>query len=84
MARTGGDGGAGARGVAAERVSVTDAVRWMEGAEGDEDLSVILINPSRKSRVEPRVRKRRPKQYPLMTKTRAVLRKQLTDKKVAA
>jgi hypothetical protein len=73
-----------AQGVAADRVSVTDAVRWLVGAEGDEDLSVILINPSRKGRVEPRVRKRRPKQYPLMKKPRAVLRKQLTDKKVAA
>jgi Transposase DDE domain len=73
-----------AQGVAADRVSVTDAVRWLMGAEGDEDVSVILINPSRKGRVEPRVRKRRPKQYPLMKKPRAVLRKQLTDKKVAA
>jgi hypothetical protein len=73
-----------AQGVAADRVSVTDTVRWLVGAEGDEDLSVILINPSRKGRVEPRVRKRRPKQYPLMKKPRAVLRKQLTDKEVAA
>ena len=73
-----------AQGVAVDRVSVTDAVRWLAGAEGDEDLSVILINPSRKGRVEPRVRKRRPKQYPLMKKPRAVLRKQLTDKQVAA
>jgi Transposase DDE domain len=73
-----------AQGVAADRVSVTDAVRWLVGAEGDENLSEILINPSRKGRVEPRVRKRRPKPYPLMTKPRAVLRKQLTDKKVAA
>lgn len=70
--------------VAADRVSVTDAVRWLVGAEGGEDLSVILVNPSRKGRVEPRVKKRRPKQYPLMNKPRAVLRKQLTDKEVAA
>jgi hypothetical protein len=73
-----------AQGVAADRVSVTDTVRWLVGAEGEEDLSVILINPSRKGRVEPRVRKRRPKQYPLMKKPRGVLRKQLTDKDVAA
>ena len=73
-----------AQGVAADRVSVTDTVRWMVGAEGDEDLSVILVNPSRRGRVEPRVRKRRPKQYPVMKKPRAVLRKQLTDKEVAA
>jgi hypothetical protein len=73
-----------AQGVSADRVSVIDAVRWLVGAEGDKDLSVIRINPSRKGRVEPRVRKRRPKQYPLMKKPRAVLRKQLTDKKIAA
>jgi hypothetical protein len=73
-----------ARGVAEDRVSVTDAVRWLVGAEGDEDLSVILINPARKGRVEPRVKKRRPKQYPRMTKPRAELRKELQEKKVAA
>ena len=73
-----------AQGEAADRVSVTDAVRWLVGAEGEQDLTVILINPSRKGRVEPRVRKRRPKQYPLMKKPRAVLRKQLTDKEVTA
>jgi hypothetical protein len=72
------------QGVAPDRVSVMDTVRWLVGAEGDQDLSVILINPSRKGRVEPRVRKRRPKQYPLMKEPRAVLRKQLTDKGVAA
>ena len=73
-----------AQGVAPDRVSVTDTVRWLVGAEGTEDLSVILVNPSRKGRVEPRVRKRRPKQYPLMKEPRAVLRKQLNDKGVAA
>jgi hypothetical protein len=73
-----------ARGVAADRVGVTDAVRWLVGAEGDEDLSVILIVPKRKGRVEPRVKKRRPKQYDLMTKPRRELRKELLEKKVAA
>jgi hypothetical protein len=72
------------QGVARDRVSVIDTVRWLVGAEGSEDLSVILINPSRKGRAEPRVKKRRPKQYPLMTKPRAELRKELLGKKVAA
>ena len=54
------------------------------GAEGDEDLSVILAVPKRKGRVEPRVKKRRPKQYPRMTQPRRELRNQLLDKKVAA
>jgi hypothetical protein len=73
-----------ARGVAADRVSMTDAVRWLVGAEGEEDLSVILTIPKRKGRVEPRVKKRRPKQYDLMTKPRRELRKELLENKVAA
>ncbi len=73
-----------ARGEAADRVSVTDTVRWLVGAEGDEDLSVILTVPKRKGRFEPRVKKRRPKQYDLMTRPRRELRKELLDKEVAA
>ena len=73
-----------AQGVAADRVSVTDAVRWLVGVEGDGDLSVILTVPKRKGRFEPRVKKRRPKQYDLMTKPRRELRKELLDNKVAA
>jgi hypothetical protein len=69
-----------ARGVAPERVSLVDAVRWLTGAEGGEDASVLLINPSRPGRVEPRVVKRRPKQYYRMTKPRAELRKELPNK----
>ena len=71
------------QGVVPERVSLLDALRWLVGAEGDEDLSVLLVNPARKDRVEPRVVKRRPKQYPRMTKPRSVLRKELIEKKVA-
>ena len=59
-------------------------MRWLVGAEGDEDLSVILTVPKRKGRFEPRVKKRRPKQYDLMTKPRRELRKELLDNKVAA
>jgi Transposase DDE domain len=73
-----------AQGVAADRVSVTDAVRWLVGAEGDEDLSVILTVPKRTGRFEPRVKKRRPKQYDLMTKPRRELRKALLENQVAA
>jgi hypothetical protein len=72
------------QGVAPDRVSVIDTVRWLLGVEGGADLSVILVNPSRKGRAEPRVKKRRPKQYQLMTKPRSELRKEMLDKKVAA
>ena len=73
-----------AKGVAADRVSVTDAVRWLVGVEGDAELSVILVVPKREGRVEPRVKKRRPKQYSRMTKPRRELRKELLDNNVAA
>lgn len=73
-----------AKGVAADRMSVMDTVRWLVGIEGDADLSVILAVPKREGRAEPRVTKRRPKQYPRMTKPRKELRKELLDKSVAA
>ena len=41
-------------------------------------------NPSQPGRFEPRVRKRRPKEYPVMKKPRRELRKQLAEKDVAA
>lgn len=69
-----------AQGVAPDRIGLLDAVRWLIGSEGDEDLSVLVVNPSRCGRVEPRVVKRRPKQYFRMTKPRAVLRKELPKK----
>jgi hypothetical protein len=50
---------------------------------GDE-LPRLRVNPERPGRVEPRVRKRRPKQYYLMTKPRDQLRKALLGKRPAA
>jgi transposase len=69
-----------AQGVAPERVGLLDAVRWLIGAEGDEDPSVLRVNPSRPDRVEPRVVKRRPKQDMRMAKPRSVLGKELPKK----
>jgi Transposase DDE domain len=67
------------QGVAPDRVSLVDALRWLIGVE-EADASVIVINPERPGRVEPRVVKRRPKQYMRMTEPREVLRKQLPKK----
>ncbi len=64
------------QGVAADRVSLVDAVRWLIGME-ETDVSELVVNPSRPGRVDPRVKKRRPKQYMRMTEPRADLRKQL-------
>lgn len=63
--------------VAAERISFIDAMRWLALAQDDEPLPVLVVNPDRPNRFEPRVRKRRPKQYPLMTKPRPMLRNSL-------
>jgi Transposase DDE domain len=67
------------QGVAPDRVGLVDAVRWLIGVE-EADVSVLVVNPSRRGRVEPRVVKRRPKQYMRMTKPRPALRKQLPKK----
>jgi hypothetical protein len=67
------------QGVVPDRVSLVDAVRWLIGVE-EADASVIVVNPERRGRVEPRVVKRRPKQYIRMTQPRETLRKQLPKK----
>jgi hypothetical protein len=67
------------QGVAPERVSLVDAVRWLIGRE-EAEVTVLVINPVRRGRVEPRVVKRRPKQYMRMTESRAALRKKLPMK----
>lgn len=78
-------GEAGRRqGVAPDRISFVDALRWLMEARPGEVMPRLVVNPAREGRYEPRVRKRRPKQYPLMKKPRAVLRKQLADMDIAA
>jgi hypothetical protein len=75
---------AGRQGVEADRVSFIDALRWLQEAEEGEEMPELVVNPLRPGRYEPRVRKRRPKQYPVMTKPRAELRKLLREKDLAA
>jgi Transposase DDE domain len=70
--------------VAAERISFIDAWRWLRHAHPGAALPELVVNPERPGRAEPRVRKRRPKQFPLMKRSRAELRKALFRKKVAA
>ena len=53
------------------------ASRWLREAKRGETLPPLKVNRQRRGRVEPRVRKRRPKQFNLMNKPRAVLRKKL-------
>jgi hypothetical protein len=72
------------QGVETDRVSFIDALRWLRGADEGEEMPELVVNPERPGRYEPRVRKRRPKQYPVMKRPRAELRKELREKDLAA
>ena len=61
------------------RIGFIDAIRWLQSAEPGDELSKLVVNPVRPNRAEPRVRKRRPKTYKLMTKPRRQLRKELIE-----
>lgn len=65
------------QGVDVHRISFIDALRWLQSASPGDGLPKLVVNPLRANRIEPRVRKRRPKQYPLMTKPRNQLKKDL-------
>jgi hypothetical protein len=67
-----------------DRISFIDALRWLRDAGPDTRLTPLVINPARPNRLEPRVLKRRMKEYTLMNKPRANLRKALRRKKRAA
>lgn len=62
---------------AVSRISFIDALKWMRHAGPGEKLRDLIVNPARANRIEPRCRKRRPKEYDLMNKPRDVLRKLL-------
>jgi hypothetical protein len=70
--------------VAPERISFVDALRWLCAEHSGKTLGNLKVNPLRPGRYEPRVRKRRPKQFPLMKKPREELRKEFFRKQVAA
>lgn len=63
--------------VPVERISFIDALRWLLSAGPDSRLPDLIVNPLRPGRFEPRVRKRRPKNYSLMKRPRAELKKAL-------
>jgi hypothetical protein len=59
-------------------------LRWLAQARPGDELPELVVNPERPGRYEPRVRKRRPKQYDLMKKPRSVLRKDFLAQEVNA
>lgn len=70
--------------VALDRISFLDALRWLTHPKPGGDPGDILVNPLRANRVEPRVIKRRMKEFPLMKEPRTLLRKRLIGKDLAA
>jgi hypothetical protein len=59
------------------QISFVDALRWLAEASHRQPTLLLHVNPARPNRLEPRVRKRRPKKYPAMKQPRRQLRQQL-------
>ena len=67
-----------------ERISFIDALRWLRHVGRGQALHDLELVPHRPGRQEPRVRKRRPKEYDLMRKPRAALRDALIGKRLTS
>jgi hypothetical protein len=65
-----------------ERISFLDALRWLGAPSTGVPLIALIVNPARPDRVEPRVKKRRPKSFPFMIKPRQELRQQLLQQEL--
>jgi IS5 family transposase len=71
--------------VRAQRVSFVDALRWLAEACRQPALPLrLVLNPYRPGRHQPRAKKRRPKEYDLLTVPRWQLRERLYAKRVKA
>jgi hypothetical protein len=66
------------------RISFIDAQRWLCHAPLDAPSRNLIVLPIRPDRFEPRVRKRRPKEFPLMKKPRRHLQQTLVRKRVTS
>jgi Transposase DDE domain len=65
--------------IGVERISFLDALRWLGAPSTGIPLGALIVNPTRPYRMEPRVKKRRPKSFPFMIKPRQELRQQLVQ-----
>jgi Transposase DDE domain len=65
---------AGRQGTALRRLSFIDGLRWLATADAERGVVRIVVNPDRPNRSEPRVRKRRTKEYDLMKRPRSAWR----------
>ena len=66
------------QGVNVNRLSFADTLAWIRHGDLSE-CPALIINPLRPGRLEPRVIKRQKKEFPYMTKPRAVLKAQLIE-----
>lgn len=60
-----------------DRISFRDVLSWIQFVRPGETMPRFLLNPLRSGRIEPRVRKRRAKEYDLMNKPRHQMRNDL-------
>jgi hypothetical protein len=65
-----------------ERISFLDALRWLSAPSPGVPRMTLMGNPARPHRVEPRVKKRRPKSFPCMITPRQALRQQLVQQEI--
>lgn len=63
--------------VAVSRISFASALHWMRCAQAGDVLPRLAVVPYRPNRMEPRVIKRRPKEYDLMVRPRQQMRDEL-------
>ena len=63
--------------VEVSRISFIDALRWLQSTKPGGELTKLFVNPDRPNRYEPRVKKRRPKTFAIMTKPRKKLKQEL-------
>ncbi len=66
------------------RISFADALHWLQFVRRGEELAALLVIPPRPHRIEPRVQKRRDKEYRYMIKPRAQYKDALRKRKKIA
>jgi hypothetical protein len=68
---------AGRQNTQPDRISFADVLGWIRVVRPDRPMPRFIVNPIRRGRIEPRVKKRRPKPYDLMNRPRQELREAL-------
>lgn len=67
-----------------DRISFADVLGWIQVARAGQPMPRFIVNPIRPGRIEPRARKRRPKQYDLLNRPRQQMRNALKNQATKA